>query len=181
MEIWAEQVRLTSGNRGRVKALYTAAFKKEDRMPFALMCLMAYLPNTQFLCFYQGGAVCGFVYLARMGRIVFVMFLAVDEALRARGLGSRILEHVSGLYPDQKIVISLERCDVEAADLEERRRRRRFYLNNGYRETGYLIKLGRAEQELVVKNGELRAGELRRFFLLYSCFTLWPRIWQANG
>ncbi len=176
-----EKVRLTSRNREGVRALYTAAFQKKDRMPFSLMCLMACLPNTEFLCFYEGDTLCGFVYLAKMGNMVFLMFLAVDEKLRSRGLGSRILAHVGRMYPGKKLVVSFERCGVAAADLEERRRRRKFYLENGYGASGYLIRLGAAEQELAVKNGEIRRWELRWFFLVYSCFTLWPRIWREDG
>ena len=78
-------------NRRRVREIYLASFPREERMPFFLMCLLAKMPQTQFLAFREGEQVCGFAYMAVLDGMAFLLFLAVDPALRSRGYGSAIL------------------------------------------------------------------------------------------
>ena len=40
--------------------------------------------NTQFLSFYDGDIPCGFIYFAVNRKMIFIMFLAVDEELGYR-------------------------------------------------------------------------------------------------
>ena len=91
MQLTVERVRL---NSREVKRIYFEAFPKQERMPFPLMVAMSWLWNTQFLSFTREGRVQGFVYLARGMGVVFVMFLAVDGALRGQGCGSASLQEV---------------------------------------------------------------------------------------
>ena len=171
---------MTGEHRRRVKEIYTSAFEKRDRMPFAMMSLMSCLPSTDLLCFCDGETVCGFVYTASLGNVSFIMFFAVDEALRSKGYGGRILDIMQARRPGNKIIVTIERCLPDAPDLEQRQRRRAFYLRCGYAPTGYLIKLGNATQEVLIKNGEFNKREFAWFFLRYSNFTMLPRIWRED-
>ena len=123
-----------------VKRIYFESFPKSERMPFPLMVAMSKLWNTDFLGFYEEDTLCGFIYLAHNRKIVFVMFFAVDAALRSKGFGSAILQEIQKKYPTKKIIISIEPCDETAPDIEIRKKRKAFYLRNGYKETGYMIK-----------------------------------------
>jgi len=112
--------------------------------------------------------------------MVFIMFLAVDEKLRSKGYGSAILHEIQKIYPDKKITISIEPCDDKAPDIALRKRRKAFYMRNGYIETGYFMKLNGVMQEIIITNGEFVKGEFRLFFILYSNGTVWPRIWKQT-
>lgn len=165
-------------SRKKVKEIYTASFLKKDRMPFWLMLALAKTKSTDFLSFYDGDTLCGFVYMAAMKDLAFVMFFAVDEGLRSKGYGGKILEEVQSIYPDRKIIISIERCDEPAENIEQRLRRKRFYLRNGYAETKYLLEMGHEAQEILIKNGTFQAEEFFSFFLKYSNGTVRPKIWK---
>lgn len=147
-------------------------------MLFPLMVAMSKLWNTQFGSFYDNNTLCGFVYLAHSRKIVFVMFFAVERSLRSKGYGSAILREIQSRYPDKKIIISIESCDESAPDIVLRKRRKGFYLRNGYRETGYFMKLNGVVQEIIITNGEFIKREFRLFFALYSNGIMWPRIWK---
>ena len=149
-------------------------------MPFPLMVAMSKLWNTDFLGFYEEDTLCGFIYLAHNRKIVFVMFFAVDAALRSKGFGSAILQEIQKKYPTKKIIISIEPCDETAPDIEIRKKRKAFYLRNGYKETGYMIKLAGVIQEIIIANGEFNKSQFKRFFVLYSNGTMWPRIWKQS-
>ena len=105
------------------------------------------------------------------------MFLAVDKSLHSKGYGSAILREIKNKYPNKKIIISIEPCDDNALDIELRKRRKAFYVRNGYQETGYMMKLNGVVQEIIITNGEFVKKELRSFFAFYSNGTMWPKIW----
>ena len=68
------------------------------------------------------GPVCGFSYFAAVGKITFIMFLAVDSKLRSKGCGSLMLKEIQSLYPENKVIVSIERCDKTVENLEQRLR-----------------------------------------------------------
>ena len=110
-------------------------------------------------------------------KMIFIMFLAVDESLRTKGYGSAILKEIKNRYPDKKIMVSIEPCNDSAPDIEERKRRKAFYRKNGYGETGYMIKLSGVVQEIMITNGDFDKKEFLLFFIFYSNGTVWPKIW----
>ena len=177
MQIRNQKVKLKNTD---VKDIYFDSFPKNERMPFLMMVAMSKLWNTEFLGFYDGDTLCGFVYLAHNSKIVFVMFFAVDKTLRSKGYGSAILQDIQNKYPDKKIIISIEPCDNDAPDMELRTRRKDFYMRNGYHETGYMMKLNGIVQEIIISKGEFDKKKFRTFLAVYSNGTMWPRIWKQT-
>ncbi len=51
-------------------------------------------------------------------------------------------------------------------------------MRNGYRETGYMMKLNGVVQEIIISNGEFDKKQFRTFFAVYSNGTMWPSIWK---
>ena len=178
MQIRMEKVKLSSKD---IKHIYFEAFPKKERMPFPLMVAMSQLWNTQFLGFYDGNTPCGFVYFAVNRKLIFIMFLAVNKSLRSKGYGSCILQQIKNKYPNKKIIVSIEPCDDNASDIELRKRRKIFYMRNGYKETGYRMKLNGVIQEIIITNGEFVKRQFRSFFAFYSNGTMWPKIWEQKG
>ncbi|MEG0854071.1 MAG: GNAT family N-acetyltransferase [Angelakisella sp.] len=176
MELRMEPVTRKSKEIRKIKAIYTSSFLKEDRMPFWLMLIMAKTSNTEFISFHDGDILCGFVYMATIKNLTFVMFFAVDESVRSKGYGSRILEETQLAHPHNKIIVSIERCTQDAKDIEQKLRRKRFYTNNGYTETGYLVELGNQKQEVLIKNGTFAEEEFISFFKRYSNGTIKPKL-----
>ena len=179
MDLRVEKV-CKSKRKSEIKEIYTSSFLKEDRMPFWMMVAMSYLWHTEFLAFYDGDVLCGFIYAATIGKQTFIMFFAVDEKLRSKGYGSRILNQMQARHPENKIIISIEPCDNNAEDIQTRVRRKKFYMDNGYVETGHFMKLGK-QQEIIIKNGEFNKRKFQLFFMLYSNLTIIPKIWKADS
>ena len=179
MSLEIKKVKLSNKN---VKKIYLEAFPKKERIPFFMMVLLTKITHTEFLAFYDKDLLCGFVYSATIGNITYIIFFAVDKDIRSKGYGSKILEEMQKLYPNNKIIITIERCDVEATDIDDRIRRKNFYLKNGYVDTGALIKLNKKEQEkeIIIKNGNLDKEELFNFFVKYTNGTMKPKIWENN-
>ena len=177
MRFCVKSVRLSDRD---IKRIYFDAFPKNERMPFFLMVLMSKLWNTQFWGFYDGDTLCGFAYFAVNRKLLFLMFLAVDESLRGEGYGSAILKEIRNRYPEKKLIVSIEPCEDTSPDIEIRKRRKAFYGRNGYSETDFQIKLSGVVQDVLIANGEFRKNEFLLFFILYSNSTVRPRIWRKD-
>lgn len=177
MELRVENVTRKSK---RVKQIYIDSFPKEERMPFWLMILMAKRKNTDFLAFYDKDILCGLSYIAIENGLAFIMFLAVDKTIRSKGYGSQILERIQSIYPNHKIIVSIEPCDPNVKDIQQRLKRKKFYIKNGYEETGYFIELEKIKQEILIKKGEFKPEEFTNFFKKYSNGSMNPKIWKTN-
>ena len=174
------QVRNVTWKSRKVKEIYLASFPKKERMPFWTMLLLSKMDSTKFWEFSDGETVCGFAYVAAVQNIVFIMFLAVVPACRSRGYGSAALAEIARRFPQSKVLVSIEQCAEGAENLEQRKRRKRFYLENGYEETGFMTELSNVKQEILIQNGEFDPDEFAAFFKAYSNGTMNPRIWKAE-
>jgi len=165
-ELQIKKVTWKTKDKNKIKEIYISSFPKDDRMPFWLMLFIAGRPGTDFLSFYDKDTLCGFTYMAVAENLTFILYFAVDKNNRSGGYGSHILEKIEAVHPGSKIILSIEICNE--GDIEQRLKRKKFYLKNGYSETGYIINFGKEDQEILVKNGEFDPAELEMFFRKYS-------------
>ena len=121
------------------KRLYLSAFPKEERVLFGLLRLLALRRGIDLVCYREGETFCGFTYTVTEGNVVFVLFFAVNEALRGQGYGSSILKFLRKKNPGRTVILNVEPLDSEAENAEERVRRVRFYEKNGFFDAGYDI------------------------------------------
>jgi GNAT superfamily N-acetyltransferase len=126
-------------NRREIRALYTSAFPKEERLPFFALRALTVREGCNITAYYDGDTFCGFTYDAVRGDILYLMFFAVNGALRGKGYGSAILSYLKEQYPDKAIVLNIELLDPDAENYDDRVRRLRFYEKNGFHDTGYNI------------------------------------------
>ena len=68
-----------------IKHLYIAAFPKSERVP--LRDLLRHDGASEFVAGYDGETFCGFYSALTFGDITHILFLAIDERLRAHGYG----------------------------------------------------------------------------------------------
>ncbi len=71
--------------------------------------------------------------------LAYLFFLAIDSTCRSKGYGGRAIETLKAEYPGRKQVVDFEMPDASTSNSGQREKRRRFYLRNGYRETGLFL------------------------------------------
>ena len=156
-----------SEDKKKLKEIYAYSFPEDGVMFFWLMCYRAKRNKAEFLSFHDGDLLCGFVYMVTIEKITYLLFFAVDRELRSKGYGSLCVDKIQELHPNNKIITYIDRVDLPEDDLENRIRRKEFYLRNGFRETGYFIDI-QQRQELLIKNGGFDANEFIEFYKKYS-------------
>lgn len=120
----------------RVNALYTDEFPREDKFAFDAMCRFAADGGAEFFAYLDEGEFCGFSYTLKAEKYLFVLYIAMEEAKRSKGYGSRIMKRLADENPDLDLVLGIELPYKDAPNAEQRYRRRDFYERNGFWCTG---------------------------------------------
>lgn len=144
----------------RVEALAREAFPPEEYLPPARLMEMARKGNFDFSALYDGAQFAGFTAVLRWEGMVYLFFLAVEARLRGQGYGRRALETLAARYPGVCRTVDFEMPDGHAPNPERRLRRRRFYLDNGYRPTGVFLSYLGVDYEVFSAGADF---ELARF------------------
>ena len=135
MNLQMLDIRQDSQLQSKVKALYRKAFPKEERIPWWLLALNSCREDIDLTAYLDGDMFCGFTSTVQVDGLYFVLFFAVEEALRQKGYGSAILSAIKAKY--ENVVLNIEPLDPEAANYPERQKRFAFYGKNGFVDTGY--------------------------------------------
>ncbi|MBR3146605.1 MAG: hypothetical protein IKF54_00495 [Eubacterium sp.] len=87
----------------------------------------------------------GFYFGIRGEKSVYGVYYATDSKLRSTGIGGKAFQAILKYYDDIPFLFSYESTFEESDNAEQRERRRRFYLRNGFHETGWFTKLNGTE------------------------------------
>lgn len=124
---------------GEIKELICQVFPKNEQIPMWLLKVLALRENVQFLAYYDNGVFCGLSYTVCTDKMVFVLYLAVNDKIRSKGYGTVIIQHLKELYKNKPISLNIEAIDINADNYEQRVRRQEFYRKNGFYDTGHKI------------------------------------------
>ena len=149
------RVRFASGTNRWAHDLYLRAFPEDERLPWALIHLLSLRRGIDLVAWWDQPAgptraaspdpVALTWTVRRPGsRLLYLFYLAVDDAARGRGVGTRLLAELERRHPGCAIVLDIEPVIAEpviaeADNAEQRRRRLSFYERSGFRDTGYAV------------------------------------------
>ena len=144
------RIRPASGPDRWAHDLFRRAFPKEERLPWALIHLLSLRRGIDLVAWWDEPAdpaqaaspdPSALTWTVRRpgSRLLYVFYVVVDDAVRGRGLGARLLAELERRHPGCTIVLDIEPVIAEADNADERRRRLAFYERAGFRDTGYAI------------------------------------------
>ena len=148
--------------------LYRRAFPSEERIPLWHMRLMSLHRDVRLRAWLDDGALVGLTYTVSRPTMLWLFYFAVNDAVRSRGYGARILSRLRQEAGERTIVLEIEPLDDDAPNIEQRRRRRSFYERTGFTPTGYHIREGKQTYS-VMTDGDVDPIAFRR---LVHWFTL---------
>jgi len=121
-----------------VNSIYKESFPKEER--YISLNRMIKSDNTDLYCLIEKEIVCGIIYLIKYESTIFILYLAVNSNKRANGYGSYMLKWCLDQFNNYKIFLNIEEINDKKPDFETRKRRLKFYLNNGFYLTNIISK-----------------------------------------
>lgn len=143
-----------------IKKIYFEAFPKSERKPFG-MIKRAYAKGRYdvFVLRADAGTLRGFAVTFSSGDIVLVDYLAVSSESRGTGAGSALLTHLADAYAGKRLMLLIEFLDPYAENIEQRMKRKKFYLKNAYKETGITLAGAFGDMEVLGFGGKIHAQE----------------------
>ena len=135
----AVPIRRSMPDYKRIVEIYHSSFPKVEQFPVWLLRIMSHWKGIHSVAFYDGETLCGFSYFLVNEETVFILFLAVNDQIRSKGYGSRIISWIRESYPNRVIFLDVERPDENATNNQQRVKRIRFYQNNGIYETNHFF------------------------------------------
>lgn len=146
-----------------VQALNQRAFPENERRALEPL-LDDPTGRAQVLAFCDGAVFCGFACLLTDGDITHILYFAIEEPLRGRGYGAQALAALRARLPGQRILADVEAENPAAKNSLQRRRRRAFYLKNGYQPSSVRYDWRRESYEILVSGGDITRREFSAFW-----------------
>ncbi len=112
--------------------LYLEAFPEDERPQVFIFKRTCKRKNSELITFYENNEFVGFALLSFYEDLAYLYFLAVSSNKRNQGFGAKILKSLFDRYQDTTIFLLHEEIDNKYPDNEMRKRRKGFYLRNGF-------------------------------------------------
>lgn len=119
----------------QVHALAKEAFPPEEYLAPCDIIEISKKFDMDFWAIYDNNDFIGFTVIARYKTMVYLFFLAITPENRSKGYGTKIISLISENYKSCQFVVDFEMIDESASNIEQRIKRKEFYLRNGFKET----------------------------------------------
>ena len=138
MKLHMERVTENSKYWNEINVLAKEAFPPEEYIAPSKLVEMTE-DNVDFWALSDHELFVGFMVVLTYKNMAYLFFLASQPAHRSKGYGSLAIEALKNAYPKKELLVDFEKLDDHAANNEQRKKRRNFYLRNGYKETGLFV------------------------------------------
>ena len=152
-----------SRDLGKIEKLYIDAFPENERFSFSKM-IKNENGHYETFGFYKDEAFCGFAILLNSGDISHILYIATLPELRGNGLGAKALAALSRIKKEFRIIVDIERELPDCEENELRRRRKNFYLRNGYEETEIRYRWQDESYEILSQGGYVSREDFGNFW-----------------
>jgi len=107
----------------------------------------------------------GMYYTLSDENLLFIFYLAVSQKYRNSGIGSLIMEHICKNV-EKPILLNIERVPEHTKETNEKVRRKRFYQQQGFEDTGWILTDSQGEFNVMCRgkcSGKLYLNFLNSF------------------
>lgn len=143
-----------------IRRVNEEAFPPDELMTVEEMLRLTNQADAELLSFRDASSPVGFTLIVKNDACAYIYYLAVDGSLRSKGWGSQALAGIFKRYAPRQIAVDFEIADPRAENYRQRLRRRKFYMKNGFHETGRCTALRGNKFEVFCTGGELREEAL---------------------
>lgn len=152
----------------KIHQLYEESFPEDEKAPFQQLINNIQLSTVQFLSFYNENQLCGFTYLIVENHTVYIFYLVIALELRNQGYGSEIVKIIQNLYNEHTLFLDIELVSKEAFNYLERKRRKSFYLKNGFVSSSCTYHFHNVDYEVLQYGTSGNIHDLYQLFMNYS-------------
>lgn len=122
-----------------LQELYEEAFPKEEQIPYDRLIQLVGEMSLDFVVYYKDACeyseLLGFTIVFPTKNFDWFWYFAVRKDFRGKGFGQQILTQLIREYSTKSLILDMESPTQICENQEQRKRRHRFYLRNGFRDT----------------------------------------------
>jgi len=159
-----------------IETLYTSTFPEAEQAPMWFLLRRAKKDHVEFNAYYDGDVLAGFTYLISHETLTLVMYIAIDANHRSKGYGSQIMNYIREAYPNNRIILNIEMEDENSENNAQRKKRKQFYIRNGYGSSGIFLEMKGVTYEALISNGDCTVREFLALNKKFMGSLLFPFI-----
>lgn len=148
----------------RIYAIYRSAFPRCERKPFSMIVSMWRRGKTDVWYCGRNGRFAGFATTINEESLILLDYLAVRKKGRGQGIGTEMLNALKQAYAGRGLFVEIESPFEDGRNLQERRRRKRFYEINGMRPAGVMAEVFGVKMELLCWNCRVDFKRYQNFY-----------------
>lgn len=134
-----------------LRSLYETAFPENEQIPWDDLMRLIDQMSLDFTAYSNGENFLGFTIVYPHKEFNWYWYFAVREELRGKGIGQEILTRLIRKYEGQTCVLDMESpCQTPCPNPEQRERRHKFYLRNGFRDTNIYRSFGETSMTIMM-------------------------------
>lgn len=161
---------INSNQWDSIESIYMEAFPKHERKPFRSIQKSVNKKRAQLFVATEANEVLGFILCFIKDNLVLVDYLAVNQNIRGKGTGSKLIQYIKDIYTNHKIVLLIEQVVESASNYTQRIARKKFYLTNGFNSSSLFIDGSSGVMEILNYGSKISGKE---FLSIYK-FALSP-------
>lgn len=105
----------------RLQRLYTNAFPRNERKPFAVIRRMFREGKGDIWCILAEGKFAGLATTVKGSDLILIDYFAVSQKQRGKGIGKAAMECLLSLYPGRGVFLEIESPERPGLDREQRK------------------------------------------------------------
>lgn len=147
-------------NLEKIKNLYLTAFPKNERKPFDLISEKCDSGSMKIIAIQNdNNDFLGLAITILYDDMVLLDYFAIAPESRGKNIGSTTLKQLFERYKNKRFILEIENTEVECNNLQERKRRKAFYIRNGMSVMPFKVNLIGVEMEVLTHNCEVTYEE----------------------
>lgn len=170
-DLRVESVNAKSPDYKIIEKMRREAFGDDDWLPAWRLLLASKIGGAAYRAFYTGGDLCGFSFGVEGKELIYLLYLVVSPQMRSKGMGKALLDWHKNASAGKAICLDIDDPLAEAADNDSRRRREKFYLNNGF-----YFSDGSGRYPIFRTEKNLNPAMFKKLMLKASLGAFWGRV-----
>ena len=146
-----------------LKSLYVEAFPKEERKPFTFIKQLEQEGKCIIHTAVENDKFIGLAIILTDDKYALIDYLAVNPENRGSGIGTKILNELKKTYKDKRLFLERETVLKDCENAEQRSRRRKFYLNNGFSDSGIYVNVYTVDMTLMTYQSKITFDSYSQF------------------
>ena len=151
--------------RNIVENLYLNAFPETERKPFEMILeLEKHGKSNVFSIEDESHQFLGLAITLYDDNVVILDYFAINPTCRGKGIGGKAIDILKNKYKDKKFLLEIETTETISVNIQNRIRRKNFYLKHGLKTMPYKVNLLGEIMEIMTFNCEVTFEEYHSVF-----------------